>query len=148
MPIAAHPKRLWNNWLLFVAAAVIALGAFLVLAPSFARQGFSLLVYPSSQRIDSFDHEQARYISLAHAVIGAVMVGWGTTLLVVTRTLFASGAKLGWNLIAISVVAWFVPDTSYSLPSGYWPNAVPNSLFFGLFALALWATRSAMRSDT
>lgn len=52
---------------------------------------------------------------------------------------------MGWNLIALSVAAWFVPDTSYSLLSGFWQNAVLNTVFAGLFAIPLWATRGASR---
>lgn len=44
-------------------------------------------------------------------------------------------------MLVISLVAWFVPDTLYSLASGFWPNAVLNSVFALVFALPLWATR-------
>jgi hypothetical protein len=37
-----------------------------------------------------------------------------------------------------SALAWFIPDTSYSLISGFWQNAVLNLAFAMLFALPLW----------
>ena len=131
------------RWLLVVSAGVVVFGLLLVLAPSLTRQGFSLLVYASQNQIDSFGAEQVRYVSLAHAVIGGVMIGWGVALFYVTNALLASGNPVGWNIIALSVVAWFVPDTSYSLISGFWQNAVLNTGFLTLFAIPLWATRSA-----
>lgn len=118
-----------------------------MIAPSVSRQGFSLLVYASPERIDAFGQEAARYISLAHAVLGGVMVGWGAALFYVTRSLFARGSKTAWNLIALSVGAWFLPDTSYSLLSGYWQNAVLNTVFLFFFAVPLWATRGKLRDD-
>jgi hypothetical protein len=145
MPSDYLPSRFWINWLLTVAAGVVAFGLVLVVAPSVARQGFSLLVYAAPERIDAFGQEPARYISLAHAVLGGVMVGWGTALFYVTKTMFARGSKTAWNLITLSVVAWFIPDTSYSLLSGYWQNAVLNTVFFVLFAVPLWATRNSLR---
>ena len=142
-----QPSSFWINWLLAVAAGVVAFGLVLVLAPSIARQGFSLLVYASAGHIDSFGQEPVRYISLAHAVIGGVMVGWGVALFYVTKSLLARGERIAWNLVALSVGAWFVPDTSYSLLSGYWQNAMLNTAFLALFALPLWATRGLRRND-
>lgn len=141
-----RPSRFWTNWLLAVAAGVVAFGMLLVVAPSHARQGFSLLVYASPDRIDAFGQEPVGYISLAHAVMGGVMAGWGVALFYVVRTLFAKGSRVAWNLVALSVGAWFVPDTAYSLLSGYWQNALLNTVFLALFALPLWATRGMQRN--
>jgi len=143
----SQPSSLWINWLLAVTAGVVAFGLVLVLEPSLARQGFSLLVYASPGRIDAFGQEPARYISLTHAVLGGVMVGWGTALFYITRRLLARGSRTAWNLVALSVSAWFVPDTSYSLLSGYWQNALLNTVFLVLFAIPLWATRGRLRDD-
>ncbi|MBX3638666.1 MAG: hypothetical protein KF683_25115 [Rubrivivax sp.] len=142
------PSVFWIRWLLAAAAGVVLFGLVLVLAPGAARQGFSLLVYASPDRIDTFGAEPARYIGLAHAVIGSVMVGWGVALFQVTRTLLARGDRAGWQLLALSVAAWFVPDTAYSLLSGYWPNAVLNTGFLLLFVLPLWGTRGVLRQGT
>lgn len=147
MPSDYPPSRFWTNWLLAVSAGVVAFGLVLVVAPSVARQGFSLLVYAAPERIDAFGQEPARCIALAHAVLGGVMVGWGTALLYVTKTLFARGSKTAWNLITLSLAAWFIPDTSYSVLSGYWQNAVLNAVFLILFAVPLWATRGKLRDD-
>ncbi len=141
-----RPSRFWIHWLTAVSGGVVVFGLLLVLAPALTRQGFSLLVYASADRIDTFSVESVRYVSLTHAVIGGVMVGWGTALVYVTRTLVANGMRAGWNVVALSVAAWFVPDTMYSLVSGFWQNAVLNAAFLGLFAVPLWATRMHARN--
>lgn len=141
----SQPSRFWIHWLLVVEAGVVAFGLVLVLAPALARQGFSLLVYGAPDRIDAFGQEPASYASLAHAVIGGVMVGWGAALYYATRTLLARGSPIAWNLVALSVGAWFVPDTAYSLLSGYWQNAALNTVFLVLFAVPLWAVRGVRR---
>jgi hypothetical protein len=125
----------------------MAFGVALVMAPALALNGFSLLVYFDQDRIASFGQEAARYISLAHAVLGAVMVGWGMALAVLVRTVFAAGYRASWNIVALSVGAWFIPDTGYSLASGYWQNAVLNLVFLILFAVPLVATRKLFRSS-
>jgi hypothetical protein len=145
MNATPRPSNFWINWLLAASAGVVAFGFVLVLAPALTVQGFSLLVYASSSRIDSFGTEQLRYISLVHAVLGGVMVGWGAALLYATKALLAAGSRVGWNIIALSLATWFVPDTAYSLVSGFWQNAVLNSVFLIAFAIPLWATRTSVR---
>jgi hypothetical protein len=147
MQPSQSPSSFWTNWLLAVSIGVSVFGLILVIAPALSMQGFSLLVYFDPRRIASFDHEATRYISLAHAVLGAVMFGWGLALVAVVRTLFAAGLRTGWNIIAISVGGWFIPDTTYSLLSGYWQNAVLNLAFLLLFALPLVVTHKAFRAN-
>ncbi len=141
------PAPLWTNWLVAVSSGVIVFGLLLVLAPVLAMQGFSLLVYADPGRIAAFGAEPARYVALTHAVLGGVMVGWGAALVLVTRSLFASGDRLGWNIVAIAIAAWFLPDTSYSLLSGFWQNAVLNMTFLILFAVPLLATRKGFHAN-
>lgn len=137
------PSTFWVNWLTAVAAGVSVFGLTLVLLPDLASAGFSLLVYADAARISSFGSEAAAYIALAHAVLGSIMVGWGAALVVIVRKIFAQGYKIGWTIVAASVGAWFVPDTIYSIWSGFWPNAVLNAVFLVLFAIPLLATRKS-----
>lgn len=134
------PSAFWVRWLVVVTLGVMVFGLALVVAPGLAREGFSLLVYGDRQQIATFGSMAAQYIGLVHAVLGAVMFGWGLALLLVVRGLFARGAREGWQIVAVSVAAWFVPDTTFSLWSGFWQNAVLNVIFIVLFAIPLAAT--------
>lgn len=141
------PSAFWLRWLLTVTFGVMVFGLSLVVAPGFAREGFSLLVYGDTQKIAAFGAEAVAYISLVHAVLGAVMFGWGVALWLVVRGPFARGARDGWQIVAVSVAAWFVPDTAFSLWSGFWQNAVLNLVFVVLFAVPLAATFRAFRAE-
>lgn len=134
------PPLFWTRWLLTVSAGVVVFGLALVLAPGLTRQGFGLMIYAAPDRITAFGADAAAYISLVHAVLGAVMVGWGVALCLVARGAFRRGEPQAWWIVAASVLAWFVPDTAYSLASGFWPNAVLNLVFALSFALPLAAT--------
>jgi hypothetical protein len=140
MPSTTLPARFWVRWLLGVSAGLVAFGLVLVVFPTFATRGFSLLVYADAYRIEGFGTEAARYASLAHAVIGGLMIGWGVALFLLVRGSFAAGQAAGWRVVAFSLLAWFVPDTAYSLWSGFWQNAALNAGFLLLFGIPLLAT--------
>ena len=135
----SNRKGFWLTWLRVATLGVIAFGLFLVVAPVLAREGFGLLVYSSSGHISGFGREAADYIELTHAVMGAVMVGWGTALLLVLRGPMQSNVREGALIYAVSLTCWFIPDTIFSLASGFWQNAVLNLGFAALFAIPLCA---------
>jgi len=140
MQASELPSTFWLTWLFAATIGVMALGLVLVLAPDLTCQGFSLLIYANTNHINAFGSEAVRYIALSHAVLGSVMFGWGVALLFAIRGLFARGVKDSWQIVAVSVIAWFVPDTAFSLWSGFWQNALLNVAFATLFALPLAAT--------
>jgi hypothetical protein len=133
--------RLWLDWLRIATIALIVFGLLLVVAPAFARQGFSLLVYSSSGRIEDFGAEAASYIELTHAVMGAVMVGWGVALLLLLRGPMRRNLSEGILIYTVSLTCWFIPDTIFSLVSGFWENAILNVVFALVFAIPLVALR-------
>ncbi len=134
-------RQFWIAWLLVVSAGVAVFGLGLVLLPALTRQAFSLIVYASPSSLDAFGAEQVRYLSLVHAVLGGVMAGWGCLLFLVARELMQSNHPCAWRLMTGSLLAWFIPDTAYSLLSGYWQNGVLNGVFLLLFAIPLLALR-------
>ncbi|MFM8527766.1 MAG: hypothetical protein ACKOPI_07700 [bacterium] len=144
--MSSAPNRFWLNWLTVVTAGVIAFGLFLVVAPGPASQGFSLLVFSSADRISEFGSEAESYIELAHAVMGAVMVGWGTALLLVLRGPLQRDLSEVLKIYAVSLLVWFVPDTIFSVASGFWQNAILNLVFAVLFAVPLGALYRRVRS--
>jgi len=135
----SNRKGFWLTWLRVATLGVIAFGLFLVVAPALSRQGFSLMVYSSADRIGGFGSAAADYIELVHAVMGAVMVGWGVALLLVLRGPMQRDVREGALIYAVSLGCWFVPDTIFSLASGFWQNAVLNLSFAILFAIPLLA---------
>ena len=132
-------NRFWLKWLTVATVALVVFGLALITAPAIARQGFSLLVYSSGDRISEFGPDAVAYIELAHAVMGAVMVGWGVALLLVMRGPMRRNLVEGLRIFAISLLAWFIPDTIFSLASGFWQNAILNLVFAALFAIPIAA---------
>jgi len=121
--------RLWYRWLLLAASVIVgAGGAFVVLAlvgvPAVLME---VLYLPGEPDIATADT-----LSFAIGVTGAVLVGWGASLLYI----YLDRTMLDRPRIAraffVSTVAWFVLDSFVSIALGAMINVVLNCLFLGL----------------
>lgn len=130
----------WSGWLRVLSVGVAVFGSSLVVMPDLGRRAFGLLAYADPSGVERFGAEAVAYISLAHAVLGSVMLGWGVLLFVVSGGPFRDGRRDAWFAITLSLTLWFIPDTIFSLWSGFWGNAVLNTVFAVLFSVPLTAT--------
>lgn len=71
-------------------------------------------------------------------LMGAVTLGWGGSLLAVAT----AGHDLApdvrvrlWQRIGWAVLLWYLIDSTISIATGFWPNAVSNTVLAGAFAL-------------
>ncbi len=135
----------WWRWLVLVTCGVLVCGLSFLVLPDLTQRFFNLLLFSSTQRNPAFSDAAVAYITLAYAVLGAVMFGWAVALLYALFGPFRHGLRDGWNTVAVSLVAWFIPDTTFSLRSGFWQNAALNLVFAVLFAVPLVATYRAFR---
>ncbi len=133
----------WWRWLVLAACGVLLFGLSFVVLPDLTQRFFNLLLFSSTQRNPAFSDAAVAYITLAYAVLGAVMFGWAIALLYALFGPFRRGLREGWNAVAVSLAAWFIPDTTFSLRSGFWQNAALNLVFAVLFAIPLVATYKA-----
>jgi hypothetical protein len=138
----------WFRWLLGAIAGIMLFGISMILSPDFIRQFFSLLIYSSANNIQNqFGSAAVNYITLVHGVLGAVMFGWGVSLLMVLLGPFRRRSREGWSILSVSVAAWFFPDTLFSFWTGFWQNAMLNLVFAILFAIPLVATYGVFKND-
>jgi len=75
---------------------------------------------------------------LLNAILGGVLVGFGTMIWVVAEHVLRKDFVLGRRLIFFPLICWFITDSLGSILTGAWFNAVLNSLIFGAFAIALF----------
>jgi hypothetical protein len=135
----------WINWLSFSTVFTMLFGLLMVMLPSLTLQGFGLMVFKNANQFNAFDPMVSAYIELAHAVMGSVLVGWGALMFMVVRKLLARGINESWGMVAGSVLLWYLPDTAFSLASGFWQNAVLNTGFACLYAVPLFMLRPHCR---
>jgi multisubunit Na+/H+ antiporter MnhC subunit len=130
----------WWRWLIVVTSGLMLFGITMFVAPELTRHLFGFLLFSSSARLDALGEPAVAYITLLHGVLGAVIFGWGVALLFVLVGPFRRGSKESWRIFVISLLAWFIPDTVFSLWSGFWQNAALNAVLAVLFAVPLAAT--------
>lgn len=70
--------------------------------------------------------------------MGAVSLGWGASLLAVatiSADLPPDQRVTLWRRIGLAVLGWYLVDSVISVATGFWPNAISNTLVAGLFWL-------------
>ena len=135
----------WWRWLIVITLGIMIFGIAMVLAPALTRQFFALLLYSSPDALSSFGAPAIAYITLLHGVLGSVMFGWGVALLYILRGPFRRGYREGWRMLLVSLAAWFIPDTAFSLWAGFWPNAALNGVIALLYFIPLVASYRAFK---
>lgn len=128
-----------NLWLRF-AGVVIAVGGPVLTLATFAgfsepaRWSLDLLSYP----IDGFPTYDDRSMRFLSALSGGFLVAWGVMawcLAVWVHTTNPEGAR---RVFVVSACSWFVFDSTGSIASGAWPNAVWNVFFLLLVIGPMW----------
>jgi hypothetical protein len=132
--------RLWWYWLVIVTCGVTIFSISLVILPDFMQLFFNAMLFSSSQAHTTFGEIAYSYIKFLYGILGAVMVGWSVALLFILAGPFYRGQREAWYAITVSVLVWFMLDSSLSISAGFWQNAVFNTMFLIFFAIPLVAT--------
>jgi hypothetical protein len=133
------PSPFWWRWLIVVTVIILAFGIAMAVVPGPVSRMFNFILYFPKSR-ETFEAPAMAYILLFQGVLGGTMTGWSMALLLVLMGPFRHGSREGWIILAVSLTSWFIPDTTFSLWTGFWQNAVLNAVFLALFAIPLAAT--------
>jgi len=118
--------------LLMVTAPVTGLGSLTEMFLDLAHQP-----YEGAQPITG------KSAHLMNAILGGILVGFGTMIWVVSEHVLRKDFALGRKLILMPLICWFVTDSLGSVLTGAWFNAVLNTGIFGAFLIALFLGRAA-----
>jgi hypothetical protein len=132
----------WQRWLTAWCGVLGVLGVVLAGAGTEATSGpvrllFAVIGGPGELRLDP-------HMRLTLAVLGAVLIGWSLTLLGATRVARRLGrerARSLWSWVTVSLVGWFVIDSTLSMLTGFPRNAVMNTIFIVAFLLPIVRSR-------
>ena len=134
-------------WLQIASALAILFGVFSVLASFPPTQGgwlllFDLLKWPIDGDPASFD-VTGRALN---AVLGGVLIGWGTLMFFLVRHLFPSNEVSLRKVLLASVISWFVFDSAGSCLAGFPGNVILNVGFLIVFVPPLVFVKRSVTS--
>jgi hypothetical protein len=132
--------RFWWYWLVIVTCGLTIFGLSLVILPDFMHSVFNAIFFSTSQAQTTFSEVANSYMKFLYGVLGAVLIGWSMTLFFILAGPFRRGQSEAWYTITGSILIWFMLDTPFSLSTGFWQNAVLNTMFFVFFVIPLAAT--------
>jgi len=137
-------QRISSSWLQAACVLTIVFGLVAAAGSFPATSGpwlalFDLIQWPLDGSPAAFDPSTRA----VNAVLGGVMVGWGTVMLLLVRALFARDAHLVRRLLLPAVWVWFFVDTSGSLLAGLPGNGVLNVGFLAVFLPPLLLMKSS-----
>ena len=138
--------KVWQNWLSAWAILVTVFGLVLAGGAFAATDGLTTMLFtlfgnPLPADIDA--HHR-----FAIGLMGAVTMGWGLTFWGAFKALYtlnnAAAAPIWRYLLGVSLV-WYVVDSGISIATGFWINAVSNTLLLALLLIPL-VKSGALRS--
>jgi hypothetical protein len=135
MNMDKHWRNWFSAWAIFVAlfGLVLAGGAFAA-TDGLTAALFALFGNPLPADIDA--HHR-----FAIGLMGAVTLGWGLTFYGAFKALFAldpATAAPVWRYLLGVALLWYVVDSGISIATGFWMNAVSNTIVTLLFLIPLF----------
>lgn len=131
---------LWKTWITFWCWGVILFGLVLALGGLPATDGIVRALYPllsSAPLPDGFLDAPGMRFSIA--LMGAVTMGWGLTILFLLPAIQAAGAP-AWRGLTAALVIWFVIDGALSAATGFALNNLPNTALAVAYLVPLMAS--------
>ena len=80
------------------------------------------------------------HLRFSTGLMGAVSLGWGMTLLALakhTPIMNAASAKALWGSVTLGLIIWFIIDGVISIATGFWVNALSNTVIAVVYFWAL-----------
>jgi hypothetical protein len=124
-------KHVFALWFRIVSIILILFGILYVFV--------GLKVWPMIQRSVLLDWESALY--------GALMIGWGTTLLLVGRLAFGRNDLALKQALVIGLLIWLAIEAAASAWFGVWFNVGVDAVVFALFAVPLLRRQATSLAD-
>lgn len=137
-------EQFWIKWLKCASAIVIGFG-FIIAAASHPAFGgptiffADLLIWP----FDGDPGQLDQVTRLLSAISGGIMVGWGALLWMTITQVMPRMPEVGRRMIMVSIITWFVVDSTGSVMSGVPLNVGGNLLFLIAFVIPLRALSNA-----
>lgn len=135
----------WKTWITVWCWGIIMFGAVLAAGSLPATDGIVRLLYGilSASPLPA-DFLEAPGIRFSVALMGAVTMGWGLTILFLLPAIHVAGAS-AWRGLTAAMVIWFMIDGALSAATGFALNNLPNTALAIAYLVPVLAS-GALRS--
>jgi hypothetical protein len=130
----------WRKWLSIWSLSVIIFGLVLAGAGFPATDGIAAALF---NFIGPEPYAPTQPLRFGIGLMGAVTMGWGGMFFVAFTALHgleATQAAPLWRLTVIVGLAWLAIDSSISIATGFWMNAISNLVFTLLLLIPIVRT--------
>jgi hypothetical protein len=140
--MATPPATIWQAWLTLWIEAVILFSVVTIAWRGLIVDGlFNWVSFGDTEAPSDFSAGARDYQFLLFCIVSALTIGFMVLLLFVVGHPFRSGERWAWQAIATSIATWFVIDSACSIATGFWGNAVLNTVLVAGVVPPLVATR-------
>ena len=126
-----NAEKFWMGWLKITMLIIILAGVLLII---FGNSSYAEILNKQINRAFYSGKIPGKSVLLMKgwliAVSGAVMAGWGSTMLYIVYHSFRKGEKWAWRSIFYPLLIWYLLDSSVSLYYGATFNVIINSILF------------------
>lgn len=136
----------WKTWITLWCWGIIVFGAVLAAGGLPATDVVVRILYGllSSGPLPA-DFLDAPGLRFSVALMGAVTMGWGCTILFLLPAIHAAGAS-AWRGLTAAIVIWFVIDGLLSAATGFALNNLPNTALAIAYLVPLF-TSGVLKSE-
>ena len=130
----------WKNWLTIWCFAVCLFGAILAGGAFAATDGIAYTLFEIFGQQGPLSEEAPMRFMVG--LVGAVTLGWGLTMFVAFQAahLLEENGRPLWRHMTVFFLIWYVVDSTISIATGFWPNAVSNTVFLAGYLIPVFAT--------
>lgn len=129
----------WSTWIRIWCWGVIAFGIVLatIAVPEVDGPVRALLILFSGDPATA-DVVGLPAVNFGIGIQGALSIGWGLTALALVQTPGIEARQ--WQAITFAIFLWYVIDSAISVATGFWINAVSNTVIFVAFLIPVLAS--------
>jgi hypothetical protein len=132
-------EKTWQNWFSAWAIGVFFFGLVLAGGAFDATDGLTNALFTLFG--NPVPSEPGEHYRFSVGLMGAVTMGWGLTFWVAFKALSlidaATAAPL-WRKLTLFTLVWYVVDSYISVATGFWMNAVSNTIVMTLYFIPLF----------
>ena len=141
--MSQNHNPIWSKWMLVISTLVFILGlCFAFIFPYLLPQVIEpYFIEIAGMQFSDLTHVEILHLNLLYGVVGSVILGWGTVLLLMSYRSLKQPSDWIWTSMVISLIIWFISDTLASIMVGSSINVLLNTSLLVLAAPPLIANR-------